>query len=45
MLSSQPTGRGFTSGPAIRKYQVKGLLAGNGRRAFHHPVAAHTPGS
>jgi acetyl esterase/lipase len=43
--SSQPAGRGFKSRPATRKYQVKGLIAGNGRRAFHHPVPAHTPGS
>ena len=48
MLSSQPTGRGFNSRPAIsaryQKYQVRGLIAGNGRRAIHHPVPAHTPG-
>jgi hypothetical protein len=45
MLSSQLTGRGFKSRPAIRKYQVRGLIAGNGRRAIHHPVPGHTPGS
>jgi deazaflavin-dependent oxidoreductase (nitroreductase family) len=28
--------------PATRKYQVKGLIAGNGCRAFHHPVPALT---
>ena len=31
--------------PATRKYQVKGLIAGKGRRAFQYPVPAHTPGS
>jgi hypothetical protein len=40
-----PTGRGLKSRPATRKYQVKDLIAGNGRRAFHHPVPAPTPGS
>ena len=33
------------SRPATRKYQVKDLIAGNGRQAFHHPVPAPTPGS
>jgi hypothetical protein len=45
MLSSQPTVRGFKSSPATRNYRVKGLIARNGRQAFHHPVPAHTPGS
>jgi hypothetical protein len=31
--------------PAARKYQVKDLMAGNGGRAFHHPVPAPPPGS
>jgi hypothetical protein len=44
MLSSPPTGCGFTS-PRYQEYQVKGVIAGNGRRAIHHPVPAHTPGS
>jgi hypothetical protein len=39
------TGRGLNPAPATRKYQVKGLIAGNGRRAFRHQVPAHTPGS
>jgi hypothetical protein len=43
MLSSQPTGRGFTSRPAIRKYQVKGLIAGNRRRAIHQPAPRAYP--
>jgi hypothetical protein len=43
--SSQPTSRGFKSHPATRKNQVKGLIAGNRRRVFHHPVPAPTPGS
>jgi hypothetical protein len=38
-------GRGRESRPRPRKCQVKGLIAGNGRLAFHHPVAAHTPRS
>jgi acetyl esterase/lipase len=40
-----PRAAGSKSRPAARKYKVKGLTAGNGRRAFHHPVPAHTPGS
>jgi hypothetical protein len=28
MLSSQPTGRVFKSRPAIRKYQVRNMIAG-----------------
>src|SRR5580658_5940827 len=44
-LFSQLVGRGVPIPPVTRKYQVKGLIAGNGRRAFHHPVPAHTPGS
>ena len=28
-----------------RNYKVTGPIAGNGSRAFHHPVRAHTPGS
>jgi monoterpene epsilon-lactone hydrolase len=42
--SSQPTGRGFKSRPTTRKYQAFDLIAGSGRRAFHHPVPAPTPG-
>ncbi len=45
MLSSQPTGRGFKSRPRDQELPGQGLIAGNGRRAIHHPVPAPTPGS
>ena len=44
MLSSQPSGRGFTSRPATSNYQVRDLIAGNGRRAIHHPISGHSLG-
>src|ERR1700730_15855159 len=40
-----PQAAGSNPVPATRKYQIQGLIAGNGRRAFHHPVPADAPGS
>ena len=39
-----PRAAGSNPAPATRKYQVKGPIAGNGRRAFHHPVPSAYPG-
>ena len=39
-----PQAAGSHPAPATRKYKDKGLTAGNGCRAFHHPVPAHPPG-
>ena len=44
-LPRQPAGRGLKSPSATWKYQVNGLIAGNGHSALDHPVPAHTPGS